>query len=56
MKLKFKPSLFNNEGTDKFCRTVLRNVYFKLRYIILDGVSKTQIMDTIILPNIEFRA
>ena len=56
MLLKFKPSLFNNEGTDKFCRAVLRNMYFKLRDIMLDGVSKNQSIDTIIPPDIKFRA
>ena len=39
MSLKFNPSLCNDEKTNKLCRNVLRNASFKLRDIMLEGVS-----------------
>ena len=39
MSLKFNPSLCNDEKTNKLCRNVLRNASFRLRDIMLEGVS-----------------
>ena len=39
MSFKFIPSLCNDEKTSKLCRNVLRNASFKLRDVMLEGVS-----------------
>ena len=37
--LQFNPSLSNDEKANTLCRNVLRNASFKLRDIMLEGVS-----------------
>ena len=39
MSLKFNPSLCNDEKTNRICRSVLINASYKLRNIMLEGVS-----------------
>ena len=37
--LQFNPSLCNDEKANTLCRNVLRNASFKLRDVMLEGVS-----------------